>query len=69
MRRVSFGLLWLYKRAVSPYLPSRCRFHPTCSEYAAEAIDRHGMFRGGWLTLKRLVRCTPFFQGGYDPVP
>jgi putative membrane protein insertion efficiency factor len=69
MRRVAFGLLWLYKRAVSPYLPSRCRFHPTCSEYAAEAIDRHGMFRGGWLTLKRLVRCTPFFQGGYDPVP
>jgi putative membrane protein insertion efficiency factor len=57
-----------YQRAVSPYLPRSCRFRPTCSEYAREAIDRFGAARGSWLALKRLLRCHPFHPGGYDPV-
>ena len=69
MRRLLRGFLALYKKAVSPYLPSQCRFQPTCSEYASQAIERHGPLKGCWLAVKRLVRCTPFFQGGYDPVP
>ena len=69
MRRLSMGMLALYRKVVSPYLPSQCRFQPTCSNYASQAIDKHGLLKGGWLTVKRLVRCTPFFQGGYDPVP
>lgn len=74
------GLAWLprraatiglkgYKRLVSPWLPPACRFHPTCSEYTSEAIQRHGLLRGAWLGLRRLVRCHPFSKGGYDPVP
>jgi len=57
-----------YQRAVSPYLPRTCRFHPTCSEYAREAIDRFGAARGSWLAVKRLLRCHPFHPGGHDPV-
>ncbi|MBF0170313.1 MAG: membrane protein insertion efficiency factor YidD [Nitrospinae bacterium] len=62
-------LLRFYKRFVSPALPPACRFHPTCSEYAAEAVDRHGPIRGGVLATWRLFRCNPFFKGGVDPVP
>lgn len=62
-------LLGAYKRFLSPMLPSACRFHPTCSEYMREAVDRHGAARGVWLGLKRLVRCHPFREGGPDPVP
>ncbi|MGH8794127.1 MAG: membrane protein insertion efficiency factor YidD [Stackebrandtia sp.] len=58
-----------YRRLISPALPARCRFHPTCSAYAVEALRVHGAWRGGWLTLKRLGRCQPFHPGGYDPVP
>ncbi len=67
------GLLILlvkaYQRLVSPLLPRACRFHPTCSAYAAEALRRHGAARGTWLALKRLGRCHPFHPGGLDPVP
>ncbi len=67
--RAAVVILRSYKRFVSPVLPPACRFHPTCSEYAAEAIDRYGLLRGGWLGLKRLLRCHPFHPGGVDPVP
>ena len=68
-RRFLVGTLGLYKRFVSPALPPACRFWPTCSEYAAQAIEQHGARRGVWLGLKRIGRCHPFAQGGYDPVP
>ena len=59
----------LYKRLLSPLLPQACRFHPTCSVYAVEAIDRHGPFKGSYLAARRLLRCHPFHPGGFDPVP
>lgn len=58
-----------YRRWISPTLPARCRFHPSCSSYALEAVRVHGAVRGGWLSLKRLGRCQPFHPGGFDPVP
>jgi putative membrane protein insertion efficiency factor len=58
-----------YKYAVSPLLPPACRFHPSCSEYAEEALSRHGALRGGWLTVTRVCRCGPWHPGGCDPVP
>ena len=58
-----------YQLAVSPYLPSVCRYMPTCSEYALESLARYGFWRGGYLTVKRILRCHPFSKGGYDPVP
>ncbi|HOX28020.1 MAG TPA: membrane protein insertion efficiency factor YidD [bacterium] len=69
MRRIAVGAIKLYKRYVSPLLPPACRFQPTCSEYAAEAIQKHGIIRGGALAMWRLLRCNPFSKGGYDPVP
>lgn len=67
--RALAGLLGVYKRYVSPLLPAACRFTPTCSEYAREAITRHGVFRGLALAARRLARCHPFHAGGSDPVP
>ena len=58
-----------YRLLVSPLLPRSCRFHPSCSEYAEEALERHGAWRGGWLAAKRLCRCGPWHPGGCDPVP
>lgn len=59
----------LYRALISPYLPPACRFHPSCSVYALEALSTHGAGRGSWLILRRLVRCHPFHAGGIDPVP
>jgi len=58
-----------YQRAVSPALPSSCRYYPTCSQYAVEALERYGLVKGSWLSLKRIARCHPFHPGGFDPVP
>lgn len=63
------GLIRLYQRFISPLLGPRCRFSPSCSAYAVEALDRHGLWRGGWLSVWRLLRCHPCTAGGYDPVP
>jgi len=65
---VVLQLLRLYKGAVSPLLLPACRYVPSCSEYAMEAVERYGVFRGGGMALKRLLRCHPFVRGGYDPV-
>jgi hypothetical protein len=69
VRKILILLLAGYKRLISPFLPSACRFYPTCSQYMREAIEVHGAGRGIWLGLKRLGRCHPFREGGVDPVP
>lgn len=68
MKYLLIDLLKLYKRFISPLLPQACRFTPTCSEYAMEAVGRHGAVLGSWMAFKRLVRCQPFCEGGHDPV-
>lgn len=67
--RAASAVLRFYKTAISPLLPRACRYEPTCSVYAREAIERHGMRRGAVLALRRLARCHPFRAGGFDPVP
>jgi len=62
-------LIKLYKYVISPVLPNACRFYPTCSQYAIEALTKHGLFKGGFLSIKRILRCHPLCDGGYDPVP
>jgi hypothetical protein len=69
MQEVASALLRGYRRFVSPFLPRACRFHPTCSQYAIEAIAAHGFRRGVRLGFLRLLRCQPFSRGGFDPVP
>jgi len=68
-RRLLTTVIRGYQAAISPLLPPSCRFHPSCSQYALEAVTRHGALRGGWLAARRLARCHPFHPGGYDPVP
>jgi putative membrane protein insertion efficiency factor len=68
MKTALLALLGFYKAVISPLLPPACRYVPTCSEYAREAIERYGALRGGWMGLRRLLRCHPFHAGGYDPV-
>jgi hypothetical protein len=69
MRRLLLAAARFYQRTLAWVLPAHCRFHPSCSHYFVEAVERHGALRGSWLTLKRLLRCHPFGGSGYDPVP
>ena len=70
MKRFFLALIRFYRRSISPYTPARCRFTPTCSAYAYEAISKYGAARGTWLALKRFCKCHPFYKGDpYDPVP
>ena len=69
VRRALLAAVGFYSRAISPALPPRCRFYPTCSAYAAEAIERHGAARGSWLAARRILKCAPWHPGGVDPVP
>jgi len=69
MRYLALGLIRLYQSTISQVLPSSCRFTPSCSEYGYQAIAKHGILKGGWLTVKRISRCHPLNPGGYDPVP
>ena len=68
-RKAVIAPIKLYQFAISPYLGNRCRFYPSCSHYAEEAISTHGVFRGGLMALFRILRCQPFCKGGHDPVP
>ncbi len=68
-RRILAGVVRIYQLAISPLLPPSCRFTPSCSQYALEAVTRHGALKGSWLAARRLARCHPWNRGGYDPVP
>lgn len=69
MKKTALKMIRFYQRRISPLFPARCRFYPTCSAYAYEAIERFGFFKGGVLAAWRILRCNPFCPGGYDPVP
>lgn len=69
MKKIFIWLIRGYRIFISPLFPPTCRFVPTCSQYAIEAIEKFGIFQGGWLALRRILRCHPFHRGGYDPVP
>ena len=69
MKQIALHLIRFYQRCISPLFPAKCRFYPTCSAYAFTAIERFGFFRGGWLALRRILKCHPFHPGGFDPVP
>ena len=68
MKIFFIGLIRFYQVVISPLFPPTCRFYPTCSQYAIEAIEKKGIFRGTWLAIKRISKCHPFHSGGYDPV-
>lgn len=69
LARALIAAIRFYRKGISPLKPPSCRFHPTCSAYGQEAIEKYGAARGGWLLVKRLARCQPLCKGGYDPVP
>ena len=68
-KRIMLGMIRFYRRFISPMFPPCCRFTPTCSAYALEAIQKYGALKGGYLSVRRVLRCNPFHKGGYDPVP
>ena len=69
MSRILIFFIEIYRNAISPHFPPACRYTPTCSAYAVEAIQKYGAVKGGWLAVKRIVRCNPWGGSGYDPVP
>ncbi len=69
MKRALLALIRIYRLVLSPWWGRQCRYTPSCSEYAAEAIERHGSARGAWMALRRIGRCHPWHEGGFDPVP
>jgi uncharacterized protein len=69
LKRALIGGINFYRRSLSPLKPPVCRFEPTCSAYALEAVEKYGSAKGSWLAVKRILRCQPFAKGGYDPVP
>ena len=69
MREVALSLIRIYQMSLSPFIGRSCRFDPTCSRYAYEAIEKYGFLKGVWLGVRRIARCNPLFPGGYDPVP
>ncbi|MBP3442806.1 MAG: membrane protein insertion efficiency factor YidD [Clostridia bacterium] len=69
MKNCLISIIRFYQRRISPHLPDMCRYYPTCSHYAVEAIEVHGAFKGSFMTVLRLLRCNQLFKGGYDPVP
>ena len=69
MKALLLALIRFYRRCISPYRQPCCRFTPTCSQYAMEAVEKYGAVKGGYLALRRILRCHPFHEGGYDPVP
>lgn len=68
MKIVFIAFIRFYQRFISPLFGAKCRFTPTCSQYAIEALEKYGIFKGTWLSLKRILRCNPFCKGGYDPL-
>lgn len=69
VKQLFLALIRFYRRWISPALPPSCRFYPSCSEYTYQAIEKYGTLRGGWMGVRRIVRCNPWNPGGYDPVP
>ena len=69
IKRVLIALVKFYRKYISPLRPPCCRYYPPCSQYALEALEKYGALKGGWLALRRILRCNPFHKGGYDPVP
>ncbi|MEH7389026.1 membrane protein insertion efficiency factor YidD [Bacillus sp. JJ1474] len=69
LKKILLGLIRFYQIVISPLKPPTCRFYPTCSHYGLEAVKRFGVLKGGWLTIKRIMKCHPFHPGGFDPVP
>ncbi len=69
MKYIFIGIIRLYQYIISPLLPNSCRYYPTCSQYSIQALQKHGLMKGLWLSVKRISRCHPWHEGGYDPVP
>lgn len=69
MKKILMAMIKFYQKAISPLTPPSCRFYPTCSHYGLEAIEKHGALKGTWLAIRRISKCHPFHEGGFDPVP